>query len=208
MENRKLKKSVVYVLYALSFVTIIGAIYLLDMSSAPNNLDEDINYVNDVILEDVLPVVSSKEIVIKPFLDDSITISRKFYDATASEDDQKMSLIFYQGTYIPNSGVDYKGKDVFDVVSVLDGTVTKVVENNLLGKIIEITHSNNLISIYQSLSEVGVVEGEDVVQGQIIGKSGEANISTDLGNHLHFEMILNGKNIDPEKNYGKEIGQL
>ena len=45
-------------------------------------------------------------------------------------------------------------------------------------------------------------------RGQIIGKSGDANISTDLGNHLHFEMILNGKNINPENCYGKEIGQL
>lgn len=208
MKNRRLKKTVVYAIYALSFITIIGTIYLLDMASSPNKLKENVLYVNNIILDDTFPVVSSKEIVLKPFLDGTVTISRKFYDATASEEEQKSSLIYYQGTYIPNSGVDYKGNDSFDVVSILDGTVTKINENTLLGKIVEITHSNNLVSIYQSLSEVNVVEGDVVTQGQIIGKSGVANISTDLGNHLHFEIIFNGKNVDPEKCYGKEIDQL
>ena len=208
MKKIRLKKTAVYVIYALSFIAIIGAIYLLDTSSVVNNLEEDVIYVNDVILDDTYPVVSYNQVVFRPFLDDTVTITRDFYDASATEEKQQNSLIYYQGVYIPNSGVDYKGLDKFDVVSILDGTVTKVSDNNLLGKIVEITHSNNLISVYQSLGEVYVKEGEVVVQGQIIGKSGEANISTDLGNHLHFEMILNGKNINPENCYGKEIGQL
>lgn len=208
MKNRRLKKGVIYALYALSFITIIGTIYLLDVSSRPSNFEEDIEYVNDIILDDTVPVVSVSEIVVKPYLDSNVTISRKFYDATANEEDQKNSLIYYQGTYIPNSGVDYKGNESFDVISILDGKVTKISENTLLGKIVEITHNNNLISVYQSLGDVSVIEGDSVTQGQIIGKSGEANISTDLGNHLHFEIILNGKNIDPEKCYDKQVGEL
>ena len=50
MKNRRLKKGVIYALYALSFVTIIGTIYLLDVSSRPSNFEEDIEYVNDIIL--------------------------------------------------------------------------------------------------------------------------------------------------------------
>lgn len=208
MKNRRLKKGVIYALYALSFITIIGAIYLLDVSSRPSNFEEDIEYVNDIILDDTVPVVSVSEIVAKPYLDTKVVISRKFYDASANEEDQKNSLIYYQGTYIPNSGVDYKGNESFDVISILDGKVTKISENTLLGKIVEITHNNNLISVYQSLGDVSVIEGDSVTQGQIIGKSGEANISTDLGNHLHFEIILDGKNIDPEKCYDKQVGEL
>lgn len=78
----------------------------------------------------------------------------------------------------------------------------------MLGKIIEITHENNLISVYQSLSDVLVQEGDNVLQGQVIGKSGESNISTELGNHLHFELIHNSKNVNPLKYYDKKLEEL
>lgn len=110
--------------------------------------------------------------------------------------------------YLPNSGVDYKSDEVFDVTSILDGTVTKVTEKDLLGKIVEITHKNNLVSVYESLSEVNVSLNDQVTQGQVIGKSGNSNISTDLGNHLHFELIYNGSNVNPENYYDKKISDL
>ena len=81
-------------------------------------------------------------------------------------------------------------------------------DNNLLGKIVEITHEDNLVSVYQSLGEVMVKEGDSVLQGQVIGKSGEANISKDLGNHLHFELIHNGINVNPENYYDKQLNDL
>lgn len=208
MKSRRLKKPVVYALYAMAFVTIVGTIYMLEMISNPSRLSDDATYVNDVILENDIPVVSTKDIITKPFLEKEVTIGRSFYNYQDDEEKQKNSLLHYQDTYIPNSGVDYKHDEVFDVVAILDGKVTKVSENTLLGKIVEITHSNNLVSIYQSLGEVNIVEGDEVLQGQVIGKSGEANISTDLGNHLHFELILNGKNVNPEDYYDKQLGEL
>ena len=206
--KRRLKKPVIYALYALSFVTIIGTIYMLEMISSPSKLDDNSTYVDDVIIEDEVPVVNTKNIISRPYLVDDIIIARHFYDYQGTEEEQKNSLIYYENTYIPNSGVDYQSKETFDVVSILDGKVTKVEENNLLGKIIEVTHENNLISVYQSLSETLVVEGDNVLQGQIIGKSGESNISTDLGNHLHFELIHNSKNVNPEDYYDKQLGEL
>jgi len=206
--KRKLKKPVVYLLYTMSFIFIMGAIYLIDLSAVDNNLDEEIDYVNEIILDDTYPVSIIKEIILRPFLDDTVTVKRGFYSSKSSEEEQKAALIYYEGTYIPNSGVDYQGSETFDVVSILDGKVTKISENTLLGKIVEVTHSNNLISVYQSLSEVLVSEGDEIVQGQLLGKSGESNISKDLGNHLHFELIYNGENINPELCYGKEIDAI
>ncbi len=206
--KRRLKKPVVYTLYALCFVTIIGTIYMLEMISSPSKLDDNSTYVDDVIIEDEVPVVNTRNIISRPYVIDDIVIARYFYDYQGSEEEQKNSLIYYENTYIPNSGVDYQSKEIFDVVSILDGKVTKVEENNLLGKIIEVTHDNNLISVYQSLSETLVQEGDNVLQGQIIGKSGESNISTDLGNHLHFELIHNSKNVNPEDYYDKQLGEL
>ena len=208
MKKRRLKKSVVYCLYALSFVTILGTIYLIEYISSPNNLEDDNIYVNDVIIENEVPVVSTNNIIAKPYLMKDVVIVRKFYNYQGTEEEQKDALIYYDNTYIPNTGVDYQGKEAFDVVSILDGKVTKVIENNLLGKIIEITHENNLISVYQSLSEVTVLEGEAVLQGQIIGKSGEANIAKELGNHLHFELIHNGVNVNPLEYYDKKLNDL
>lgn len=207
MKNIRLKKGAIYTLYALSFVTILGTIYLLDTISL-KKLEDDSTYVNEVIIEDEQPVVSTSEIIVKPFLSEDVKIVRFFYNYQGTEEEQKNSLIYYDGTYIPNSGVDYKGNEAFDVVSILDGKVSKVIENNLLGKIVEITHDNNLISVYQSLDDVGVQEGDEVVQGQIIGKTGEANISLDLGNHLHFELIHDGKNVNPEDYYNKQLNEF
>ena len=39
MENRRLKKSVVYALYAIAFITLIATVYLLDMGSSPKRFD-------------------------------------------------------------------------------------------------------------------------------------------------------------------------
>lgn len=208
MKNRKLKKSVVYALYALSFITVLGTVYLLEVISNQSKFIDDSTYVNDIIIENEVPVVNTNNILTRPYLSDGVKIARNFYDYQGTEDEQKNSLIYYENTYIPNSGVDYSSEEVFDVVSVLDGKVTKVMDNNLLGKIIEVTHENNLISVYQSLSEVMIAEGDTVVQGQVIGKSGEANISKDLGNHLHFELIHNSRNVNPEEYYDKQLSDL
>ena len=56
-----------------------------------------------------------------------------------------------------STGVSYGGVDDFDVVAVLDGTVTSVREDELLGTIVEIKHNNNLTSVYQSLKDVSVL---------------------------------------------------
>lgn len=208
MENRRLKKSVIYGLYALSFITIIGTISLIDTISSPKRYDEDLNYVNDVIIENEIPVANITKTIKRPYTASNVTIAINFYDYKDSEENQKNSLIYHEGTYIPNSGIDYKSDEIFEVVSILDGTVSKVTENNLLGKTIEITHSNNVISVYQSVSEVMVKEGDTVLQGAVIGKSGQSNISKELGNHIHFEIIVDGKNINPENCYDKKLEEL
>ena len=207
MKKLRLKKWVIYSLYSLSFVAVLGTIYLLETMSVDKSFDDN-TYVNDIIIEEEVPVVNTSEIIVKPFLSEDIKVVRNFYNYQGSEDEQKNALIHYDNTYIPNSGVDYQGKEAFDVVTILDGKVSKVMENNLLGKIIEITHDNNLISVYQSLGEVNVKEGDSVVQGQIIGKTGEANIALELDNHLHFELIHNGKNVNPEEYYDKQLDEL
>lgn len=209
MKSRRLKKPVVYALYSLAFITVIGTIYLLEMISNSSRFIDDATYVNKVIIgNDNVPVVNTKDVIKRPYVASNVKIGRTFYYYLDPEDEQKNSLIYYEGVYLPNSGVDYQSDEIFEVVTILDGTVTKISENTLLGKMIEITHDNNLVSVYQSLSETAVVEGDKVISGQTIGKSGFANIATDLGNHLHFELILKGQNVDPEDYYDKQLKEL
>ena len=117
-------------------------------------------------------------------------------------------FVYSENTYIQNSGVSYGKKDVFDVVSILDGTVIGVKEDNLLGKIIEIRHSNDVISVYQSLSEVNYKLNDNVMQGAVIGKSGMSSLSPELNNHLHFELFVKGINVNPENYYDKKLADL
>ena len=93
----------------------------------------------------------------------------------------------------------------FDVVSVLDGTVTDIKDDETVGKSIEIKHNNGLITSYQSLSELKVKKGDIITQGQVIGISGENELDKELGNHLHFEMYENGGNINPDIYLNKEL---
>ena len=93
------------------------------------------------------------------------------------------------------------------MVSVLDGVVITVREDQILGKLVEIKHNNNIISTYQSLSEVYVNVGDEVKQGGLIGKSGTSNLQKDMGSHLHFELMIDSKNVDPEEYYDKELVQ-
>ena len=129
------------------------------------------------------------------------------YDYDKEEEDQKDAIIFYEGIYMQNSGVDYTKSEEFDVVAILDGTVISVVDNEIMGKTIEIRHSNDMISIYQSLNDVKVKVDDIVLKGQIIAKSGVCNLYNKDYN-LHFELYHNGATVNPEDYYDKDISEL
>lgn len=213
MIKRKLKPFVIPSLYTLAIILFVFSIYFFQNTIKGVFLsNDDINteYVDDDIVEDeqYIPVVNTKIEIIKPFINDKVTIAKSYYDYKAEADSQKNSIIYYENIYMQNSGVDYKLEEVFDVVSVLDGKVISVEDNDMMGTTVQIKHDNNLISVYQSLSNVKVKVDDTVIQGQVIAQSGESNINKDLGNHLHFELYHNGNIVNPEEYYNKSIEEL
>ncbi len=175
--------------------------------------EEDVTYVSSVILSNDTPVISTSgevqdTIIIRPYNDPNVKIGKNFYNYKGDEDSQKNSIVYYENTYMQNSGIDYVKEDYFEVVAILDGTVLSVNNNDLLGNTIEIKHDNNMISIYQSLSTVTVKEKDTIKQGQVLGKSGSSKINKDLGNHLHFELFKEGQVLNPEEFYNKNIKDL
>ena len=208
MTKRRLKKPVVYVLYGLIFVSVFGAIFSIETATSPSLKKPDLEYVSKTILENNEPVVAINNMIKRPYNNDKVKIIKDFYDYKDESVEQENSIIYYEDTYLQSSGVSYGSGETFDVLSILDGTITSVLENDLLGNVVEIDHGNGIIGYYQSLSDVSVKKGDTVIQGQLIAKSGVSNIAKDLNDHLNFELSIKGKLVNPENYYDRNISDL
>ena len=208
MKKLRLKKGAIIGAYLIAFsLTGMSAFFVSQNMQANNPTEEDIEYVNSSIIDDKedREVIKEDVKMVKPYTNEEVQILKYFYDYQAEAETQEKSILYHENTYIQNSGMDFGLTDTFDVVSVLDGTVVDVREDELLGTVIEIKHDNDFISSYQSLSEVSVKKNDTVKQGQVIGKSGTNTIDQDLGNHLHFELYKSGSVVDPSKYFDQVI---
>ncbi len=97
--------------------------------------------------------------------------------------------------YSLHSGLDIAAPENTEIYSVYDGIVIKAEHNEVNGNYIIIKHSNTLKTTYNHCNKLLVNEGERVKKGEKIALVGATGWAT--GNHLHFEVILNGKYINP-----------
>lgn len=117
-------------------------------------------------------------------------ITMPFFDSEAAADVKQEAMIEYNDTFTPHIGIDFArpDKEEFEVLAALSGQVTTIETNPVAGQIVEITHSNGMVTVYQSLGEVQVTKGQEVQQGEVIGKAGRNELEKHLGNHVHFEV--------------------
>ena len=211
MNKTKLKKVVVPSIYLVALLVFGTSMYLVQrvVNKQTFETNEEMEYVDKEIVNDnvYVPVVVQTNIISRPYFNGEVTINKNFYDYNKTPEEQENSIIFYENTYMQNSGVSYKFKEKFDVAAILDGTVIEVTENEILGTTIKIRHENDLISTYQSLSEATVKVDDRVVRSQIIGRSGTCKLYNEESN-LHFELTYQGKNINPEEYYNKSTDEL
>lgn len=206
----KLKRWASTIIY-LSLVGIVFISMMFISKTLNNRYGESLNlsFILKDFIDTDMPVVSiSDGKIIKPFDSETVTIDINFYDKDSDEETQQRSLILYENTYMPNTGILYTSEETFDILSTLDGKVTSIGEEELLGKVIEITHSSSLVTTYYSVGNINVTEGQEVKQGDILGTSGKNNISSTSDNMLLFEVSLNGININPEKYYQTNLKDL
>ena len=208
--NRKLKPFVMPMIYGILAATVLTSIVLIQKTGDEKVLNDstEYTYVNKDILTDDVPVIGDDTVIIKPFTKDNVTVSKKFYDKNMSKEDKQNAIIYYNDTYMQNTGVLFSSDEQFDINTVLDGTIVEVKKDDVLGNVVEIKHDNNLISTYQGLSEVSVKKDQSVKQGDIIGKSGKLDIDTEINNALLFELIYNGKLVNPESYFDKKVSEL
>lgn len=129
---------------------------------------------------------------VRPVQDDSAKVTNPY----------SMDKLIYSVTldqYMTHCGVDIQAPEDCQVLAISEGTVTAVYQDDRFGTSIEITHPENLVSIYSNLSTSEMVEVGDVVkQGQIIGGVGSTALFESLEpSHLHFEIIKDGTYVDP-----------
>ena len=94
-----------------------------------------------------------------------------------------------------HTGVDIATDFGSPVYAAAMGTVEMARWNGGYGQYIKIAHGNGYESAYGHLSGIAVVPGQTVRKGEIIGFVGSTGYST--GPHLHFEIFVDGENIDP-----------
>lgn len=94
-----------------------------------------------------------------------------------------------------HQGVDIAAAPGAPVRAAADGLVTRASRQGGLGKAVFLSHGYGLSSRYGHLSEIDVEPGQRVRRGDVIGRVGNTGRST--GYHLHYEVHLDGKPVDP-----------
>lgn len=168
------------------------------INPTPKDNTSEVNNNDDT---NVTPTINETKAIIRPYTSQEVSATIPYYNIDGTNDEQAAALIYYEGIYMQNTGVLYTSNNQFDVVSILDGTVKNVKEDSLMGNIVEIEHTNNLTTVYQSLGEVKVSVGDKVSQGDVIATSGQNKITTDTSNALHFEVFYKGEVFNPEEFY-------
>ena len=102
-----------------------------------------------------------------------------------------------------HTGIDITGGGAYGrtIVAADAGTVVQAGWNGSYGYCITIQHSGGLRTLYAHCSSVGVYVGQYVYQGQAIGRVGNSGYS--FGAHLHFEVHVNGRKVNPNPYLGR-----
>ncbi len=100
-------------------------------------------------------------------------------------------------------GIDIAGNHGDCVISALPGTVVAAGTDRALGNYVKIRHSESMETVYGHLSEILVRKDEVVDHNTRIGSIGSTGVAT--GPHLHLEVRIDGKSVDPKNYIGKEI---
>ncbi|WMJ82631.1 peptidoglycan DD-metalloendopeptidase family protein [Oscillospiraceae bacterium LTW-04] len=102
------------------------------------------------------------------------------------------------GDWRTHNGVDIAAEQGAAVKAAAKGKVTAVRSDALWGYVVEITHSNGVVTNYCGLAkQLSVKEGDSVKLGQVVGLVGYIPAESLMPSHLHFECKQNGKFIDP-----------
>lgn len=96
-----------------------------------------------------------------------------------------------------HTGLDIAAPNGTKILAVADGVVTHASRMGSYGNLVIISHGNGVETYYAHCSKILVKKGQQVISGENIALVGSTGNST--GNHLHLEVRINGKAVNPQK---------
>ena len=119
MNKKRFKSFVVPTMYTIAIATFGTSMYFIQKVVNKNQFESNDNmeYVDKEIVTDneYIPVVNEQLTILKPFSNESVTISKTFYNYEGESKSQENSIIFYENTYMQNTGIDYTLNQSFDI---------------------------------------------------------------------------------------------
>jgi murein DD-endopeptidase MepM/ murein hydrolase activator NlpD len=158
-------------------------------------------YVQSKSFDDLVSLAMRKEEMLRA-IPAIMPISNKDLTRTASGYGLRIHPIYKIIKF--HSGMDFTAPSGTDVYVTGDGTVASVISSKRgLGNHILINHGYGYTSIYAHLDRFNVRAGQKVRRGDVIGFVGSTGMS--LAPHLHYEIKLNGTNVDPVNYYFNDL---
>ncbi len=128
-------------------------------------------------------------------------VSNKDLKRTASGYGYRSDPIYHVNRF--HKGMDFACDTGTPVYATGDGTVVYARWKSGFGNLIEIDHGYGYVTRYAHLSKITVAKGQKVHRGVEIGRVGTTGKST--GPHLHYEVLVQGKNVNPINYYFMDL---
>jgi len=103
-----------------------------------------------------------------------------------------------------HTGMDFTAPSGTEVYATGDGVVSEIITSNRgYGNYIVVDHGFGYTSLYAHLDRFNARKGQKVQRGEVIGFVGNTGMS--LAPHLHYEVKLNGRTVDPVNYYFNDL---
>ena len=161
---------------------------------------EDLTVMDEATgVEDTIPAMESTvdvtpeapRLVVSPLVGEEV--------AAFSVDELKYNKTL--GDWRTHDGVDIAAEVGTQVLAACNGTVTQVIDDDLMGTSVTIAHDGGYETVYSNLQSVPTVsEGQEVSAGEVIGSVGCTSIAEfAVPAHLHFAVTKDGVPCDPKE---------
>lgn len=112
------------------------------------------------------------------------------------------SPIYFEitGDWRTHEAIDFSAKEGSDVYAADKGKIIKITDGGVNGAEIIIDHENTMKTIYSNVKAENIKVGDFVNKGEIIGTAQNFSLIESYPEcHIHFEVLINDKNVNPEE---------